>query len=50
MSKLAEPWWDWGLNTITGLTNPEKSDRGKHLAEEKKYAEAYPTLDIKTEL
>ena len=25
--KLAEPWWDWGLNTITGLTNPEKSDR-----------------------
>jgi len=49
-NKLAEPWWDWGLNPITGLTPPEKSDRGRHLAEEKKYAEAYPTLDIKTEL
>ena len=50
MSKLAEPWWDMGLNPITGLTPPVGADRGRHLAEEKKYAEAYPTLDIKKEL
>lgn len=48
--KLAEPWWDMGLNPITGLTPPVGADRGRHLSEEKKYAEAYPTLDIKTEL
>lgn len=48
--KLAEPWWDMGLNLITGLTPPAGADRGRHLSEEKKYAEAYPTLDIKTEL
>ena len=45
--KLAEPWWDMGLNPITGLTSPAGADRGIHLFEEKKYAEAYPTLDIK---
>ena len=50
MTKLAEPWWEWKLNTITGLTNPIKSDRGRLLEEQKKYAEAYAKLDIKTEL
>jgi hypothetical protein len=48
MTKLAEPWWDWGLNPITGLTTTVGADRGKHLSEEKKYAEAYPTLEIKS--
>jgi hypothetical protein len=50
MSKLAEPWWDWGLNPITGLTPPEGAYQGKNISEERRYAEAYPKLDIKTEL
>ena len=47
-NKLVEPWWDMGLNLITGLTPPAGADRGRHLSEEKKYAEAYPTLEIKS--
>jgi len=44
-SKLVEPWWDWGLNPITGMQPASLANRGDSVTEEKKYANTLPTLD-----
>ena len=46
-NKLAEPWWDWGINPIFGHNiGPRANQRGTHnFDDEKKYANTLPTLD-----
>lgn len=45
--KLAENWWDEGLNPITGYKVQTKAYSLKKIPEELKYYNAYPTLEIK---
>ena len=48
MSKLAEPWWDLGINPITGFKAGSNDIRGAHkTSDEVKYFNAFPTLEIK---
>ncbi len=46
--QFADDWWNQGKNTITGFqVRDHRSD--KELTEQKKYHDAYPSLDIKTD-
>jgi len=48
MSKLADPWWDSGINPIFGHNITARADqRGPtNNNEQRKYANTLPTLDI----
>ena len=46
--KLVEPWWDLGLNHITGMRTETRGDsRYGSNQDEIRYYNAYPTLEIK---
>jgi hypothetical protein len=48
MQKLVEPWWDCGLNPITGMRTETRGDsRYGSNQDERKYSNAYPTLEIR---
>jgi len=48
MQKLAEPWWNWGLNPITGMRTETRGDsRYGSNQDVRKYSNAYPTLEIR---
>ena len=47
--KLVEPWWDWGINPITGMKTETRGDgRCGSTQDERRYYNAYPTLEIKS--
>lgn len=47
--KLVEPWWDMGLNPITGMKTETRGDsRYGTTQDERKYSDAYPVLEIKS--
>ena len=46
--QIADDWWNQGKNTITGFQVRDHRTN-KDLVEQKKYHDAYPSLDIKTE-
>jgi hypothetical protein len=46
-NKLAEAWWDEGINTITGYKIPTRKNHTDSSKDELKYYNAYPTLNIK---
>lgn len=45
--KLAEPWWDLGINPVFGHNiGPRANQRGSHnFDDEKKYANTLPTIN-----
>ena len=45
--KLAEPWWDLGINPVFGYNiGPRADQRGNHnINEEAKYFNTLPTVD-----
>ena len=46
MLKLADPWWDRGLNSITGWKEARKQhNRADAVSDEIKYYDAYPKLE-----
>ena len=46
-SKLAEAWWDEGINPITGYKTSTRKNHKDASTDETKYYNAYPTLNIK---
>tara|TARA_R110002126_G_scaffold4001_1_gene21848 strand:- start:158 stop:310 length:153 start_codon:yes stop_codon:yes gene_type:complete len=46
-SKLAEAWWDEGINPITGYKTSTRKNHKDASTDEIKYFNAYPTLNIK---
>lgn len=47
--KLVEPWWEMGLNPITGMRTETRGDsRNGTTQDERKYSNAYPVLEIKS--
>jgi hypothetical protein len=48
MIKLADDWWNQGLNPITGMkTETRGNSRYRTSQDQIKYHNAYPTLEIK---